>query len=216
MNLVCSSCSAPITPDDANLVEGVCTCRQCGGFFKIAALLTEDAAITRIAKPAYSPVEFFSEPDSLGLIISKGRSRGTAYFFLFFALFWNAISWTCFIAALFSGQIVPVLFVTLFIVIGMILAGASLFGFFGEFSLLTDRTTCRAVWTLFRWSYTKTLPTPTITAVTEEVVYTKNYAPVYGVGLKAGAKTLKFGSALTEDERKWIIGELRHFLNVKG
>jgi hypothetical protein len=216
MNLVCKTCNATIAPGDANVAEGVCTCRQCGGFFKIAALLTDDAVITRIAKPAYSSVEFFSDRDSLGFIIPRGRSRGTAFFFLFFALFWNALSWTMFTVALFQGEFFAVLFLLIFVTIGAGLALVALYSFFGEFSLLADRSTCRAVWTLFKWSRTKSVITSSITAVTEEVVYTKNYQPVYGVGLKSGPKTLKFGSALTEEERKWIIGELRHFLGVKG
>lgn len=216
MNLVCKTCNAAINPADANITEGVCTCRQCGGFFKIAALLADDAVITRIAKPAYSSVEFFSDRDSLGFIIPRGRSRGTAFFFLFFALFWNALSWTMFTVALFQGELFGVLFLLIFVTVGAGLALVALYSFYGEFSLLADRSTCRAVWTLFKWNRTKSLITTSITAVTEEVVYTKNYQPVYGVGLKSGSKTLKFGSALTEEERKWIIGELRHFLGVKG
>jgi len=216
MNLVCKTCNATIAPGDANVAEGVCTCRQCGGFFKIAALLTDDAVITRIAKPAYTPVGFFSDRDSLSLIIPRGRNRGTAFFFLFFALFWNALSWTMFTVALFQGELFPVLFLLIFVTVGIGLALAALYGFFGEFSLLADRSACRAVWTLFNWKRTKSLATSSITAVTEEVVYTKNYVPVYGVGLKSGSQTLKFGSALTEEERKWIVGELRHFLGVKG
>ena len=216
MNLVCKTCNAAIDPADANITEGVCTCRQCGGFFKIATLLTEDAVITRIARPAYSSVEFFSDRDSLGFIIPRGRSRGTAFFFLFFALFWNALSWTMFTVSIFQGEFAAVLFLLIFVSVGAGLALVALYSFYGEFSLLADRSTCRAVWTLFKWNRTKSLITTSITAVTEEVVYTKNYQPVYGVGLKSGSKTLKFGSALTEEERKWIIGELRHFLGVKG
>lgn len=216
MNLICSVCNVPIAPADANLAEGVCQCRHCGGFFKIAALLTEDSTVTRIAKPAYSEVGFFSEQDSLGFIIPPGRNRGTAFFFLFFALFWNAISWTGMVAALHGRELIASLFVSLFVAIGAGLAFAALYAFKGEFSFLVDRSTCCAVWSLFKWSRKKRIPTADITAVTEEVVYTKNYQPVYGVGLKTGNKTVKFGSALTEEERKWIIGELRHFLRVKG
>jgi hypothetical protein len=90
------------------------------------------------------------------------------------------------------------------------------FMLFAEFALLVDRQECRLAWSVFKWSRKKVLPVSSITAVTEEVVYTKNYQPVYGVGIKAGEKTVKFGSALTEEERKWLIGELRHFLRVKG
>ena len=121
-----------------------------------------------------------------------------------------------FTVSIFQGELFAVLFLLIFVTVGAGLALVALYSFYGEFSLLADRATCRAVWTLFKWNRTKSLLTSSITAVTEEVVYTKNYVPVYGVGLKSGAKTLKFGSALTEEERKWIVGELRHFLGVKG
>lgn len=216
MNLVCPVCAAAIAPDDANVAEGVCRCRGCGGFFKIAALLTDEATVVRIAKPAYNKLEFFSDASSLGLIIPRGGNRSAALFLLFFALFWNALSWTMFALAIRDRQLPGVLFLSLFVVIGAVVAGIAVFLLFGEFSRLVDRSELRAVWSVFKWSRTKTVPVSGITAVTEEVVYTKNYQPVYGVGIKSGRKTLKFGSALTEEERKWVVGELRHFLRVKG
>ena len=215
MNLVCKTCNAPIAPGDANVAEGVCTCRRCGGFFKIAALLTDDAVITRIAKPAYSSVEFFAENDSLGFIIPSGKNRGTAFFFLFFALFWNAMSWPFFITALVKGELSSACFLLLFLAAGAVFTLITLYCFFGEFSLLVDRSTCRLVWTLFKWNRTKSLSTPSITSVTEEIVYTKNNQPVYGVGLTVDTKIVKFGTVLTEEERMWLIGELRHFLRIK-
>jgi hypothetical protein len=216
MNLVCQVCNVPIPAADANLAEGVCHCRQCGGFFKISALLTDEAVITRIAKPVYSKLEFFSDADSLGLMIPRGGNRGIAFFLLLFSLFWNGISWPMFLIAIHDKQLSAVLFLSVFVLIGAVVAGFAVFMLFAEFALLVDRQECRLAWSVFKWSRKKVLPVSSITAVTEEVVYTKNYQPVYGVGIKAGEKTVKFGSALTEEERKWLIGELRHFLRVKG
>lgn len=43
---------------------------------------------------------------------------------------------------------------------------------------------------------------------------TQNHRPAYGIGLGYGTKTLKFGSSLKEDERRWLMGELRDFLGI--
>lgn len=49
--------------------------------------------------------------------------------------------------------------------------------------------------------------------ITENAVYQRNYQPVYGIGLffKDGTK-ITFGSTLTEEERKWLIGELHEMV----
>lgn len=45
--------------------------------------------------------------------------------------------------------------------------------------------------------------------VTQVVMYTQNYQPVYGIGLSfSKGADLKFGSGLKESERLWLIGEL--------
>lgn len=216
MKLTCPKCSAALALEDANLAEGVCRCRNCQEFFKISALLTGDALVTRTAKPAYSTVEFVSDRDSLGLIVPPGKDRKAGYFFLVFALFWNALTWTMFVVTLSQGEIFPTLFLIPFILVGAVVAGLCLFMFKGEFTLSIDRQECRAIWSILKWNYTRKVATPEITAVREDVVYRKNYQPVYGIGLVHGSRTLKFGSGLTEDERKWLIGEIRHFLKIPG
>jgi hypothetical protein len=216
MKLLCPQCGAAIPPASTNLAQGIATCPACQEFFRIDAMLQEDARVARIEKPASSTVEFAVDRDTLGLIVPRGRGRQTAWLFVVFALFWNAVTWTIGVTALRQGQVAPVLFMTLFAAVGMFMLVAALFQIFGEFTLSIDRTECRAIWSLFRWMRTKRIPTNAITAVVQEVVYTRNHQPVYGIALKHGNRTLKFGSALTEDERKWIIGEIRHFLGLRG
>lgn len=142
---------------------------------------------------------------------------GTAIFFLIFSLFWNAISWTLFISALNQGERFPVLFLIPFILIGLITFLVFIFLLKGVFSILIDRDACHAVWSIHKLKHSKRFATSEITDVVEDVVYTKNYQPVYGVGIKYGSKrTLKFGSGLSEEERKWCIGEIKHFLASSG
>lgn len=214
MKLTCPKCSNPIGSADANLSEGVCVCPHCQEFFKISGLLTEDIEVTRVAKPLHTQVEFVADRETLGFIVPSGRSRGAGFFLLFFALFWNSITWLGFAGAIAKFEIIPILFLIPFILIGLLVALACVYVFFGEFTFSIDRRECRAIWSVFKWNFTRKATTAQINGVVEDVVYRKNYQPVYGIAIKHGNSTLKFGSDLNDEERKWLIGEIRHFLKV--
>jgi hypothetical protein len=216
MKLRCPKCGATIPPASTNLADGIATCPACQEFFRIDALLRDEAAVARIEKPANSNLEFAVDRDTLGLIVPRGRGRKGAWVMVVFAVFWNAFTWFMAIAALLQKQYAPVLFLSLFMAVGILVLVIALFQMFGEFTLSIDRTECRAIWSLFRWMRTKRIPTASISAVSQDVVYTRNHQPVYGIALKHGDRSLKFGSALSEDERKWIVGEIRHFLGLRG
>jgi hypothetical protein len=210
MKLPCKTCRTPIPPDAVNFAEGICFCARCNEWFKIASFLTESDTIARTAKPDGTKVEFVAEADSFGLSIPAGKNRNPALFFLL-SLIWISVVFA------FSKSALPLgLLTVLFVLIGAVIFLAALYNFWGQFSLLIDREEFRVSWSLFKWSYRKKYPTKEITAVREDVVYSKNYAPVYGVGIACGKKTLKFGSGLNEDERKWLVGEIRHFLKLRG
>jgi hypothetical protein len=211
MKLICPKCAAPLPPTDANLVEGVCFCSRCQEYFKISALIAGEIA-ARIEKPAYTKLEFVRDADSLDLIVPRGGNRGLGLFLLCFALFWNAITWVGLVASIARGETFVILFLIPFIAIGLGTAAAALYAFCGEFTLAIDRQECCAIWSLFGLHWRKRAPLAEITGVTEGVVYTKNYQPVYGVTINTGSRAIKFGGQLGSDERKWLIGEIAHFV----
>ncbi len=220
MKLSCPKCSEEIPPANINIAEGICACPRCGEVFKIAPFLRDEATVERIPKPAGSRVELLEEKDSLGLIVPPGSNRGAAWFLLLFALFWNGITWPMVIANVFGLRhttglsVFGTLFMIPFICVGVVVLVAALYMFSGEFTLLIDRSECRASWKLYRWSHTKVVPTGDLKGVVEQVSYTQNDRPVYGIGLQYGTKSLKFGAGLTAEERRWLVGELRHFLKL--
>ena len=216
MKLTCPKCGAMLPPSDVNLALGLCTCTRCQEHFKIAGLITDVPVAVRTEKPAYSRLEFTADRESLGLIVPPGGDKWLGRFLLGFSLVWNTMAWPIFLGALFKGQIAGTLFASVFAAIGALMAFFALYAYRGVFMLSLDRQRCHAIWSLLRYNYTKTAFNADITAVVEEVVYSRNYQPVYGIAIKHGASTLKFGSSLTEDERRWLIGEIRHFLAQAG
>lgn len=213
MKLICKKCNTLIPSDNVNVAEGICYCRQCNEAFRIASYLAETDTVERAEKPDDTLIESYADAGSMGMIIPPGKSKSVAFFFLFFSLFWNGITWTIFIASLSKGEILPMLFMIPFILVGILTFFAFLFYLCGEFSLMIDLQKCYAIWSVSKFKYKKTVRCNEITDVAEDVVYTKNHQPMYGVGIKYGKnKSLRFASSATEAERLWIIGEIRHFL----
>ena len=60
------------------------------------------------------------------------------------------------------------------------------------------------------------LPLAEITSVAKAVFYTQNYQPVYGLEIQAGARRIRFGSGLREDEKNWLCWEIREFVRQRG
>jgi hypothetical protein len=213
MKLICKQCAELISAENINIKDGVCYCPRCDEVFKIASFLSDSSVVNRIEKPVSSRVQHYADPDSMGFIIPPSGLAGGGYFFLFFSLFWNAVTWTGFIASIRSGEVFPILFLIPFLLVGAITFAIFLYFIKGEFALLANTQHCHGSWSLGNLKYNRKVSVNEITDIVEEVIYTKNYQPVYGIGIKAGkGKSLKFGSGLTEDERKWMIGELRYFL----
>ncbi len=216
MKLVCPKCAMPLALADVNLAEGVCHCARCQEYFKISALVAGEVA-ARLEKPAYTKLQFVRDRDALTLIVPRGGNRGLGIFLLCFSLFWNAITWAAVVGMLLkrgSFSPFPALFLIPFVAVGLLTGGAALYAFFGEFTLAIDRVECCAIWTLFGRNWRKRAPLAEITDVTEDVIYTKNYQPVYGVGIRCGGnRKIEFGGHLSVDERKWLIGEIADFVS---
>ena len=213
MRVRCKHCHAEIPNEDINVAKAICHCRPCNEVFKLADFLLDSDTVTRIEKPHYSKIESFLDDTSMGFIIPNASQKGTTIFFLIFTIIWNGISWPLFFSSLSEEDLFAKLFMLPFVIVGVITFLLFLFSWKGLFSLLIDQNDCYAVWSLFQLKYRRRIATSQISTVVEDVVYHQNYQPVYGVGIKHGKnKTLKFGSGLTEEERKWCIGEIRHFL----
>lgn len=225
VKITCPACAAEIPPAHVNVVRDVFTCAACGEGFSLSAVVGGQSR--RTSRPAHSKVEFVADQESLGLIIPPGNNRSLGWFMLFFSGFWNAVAWGIFISVLLKAKshgfsaffAAPAFVLVPFFLIGALTALLCLYCFKGQFTLALDRRECRAIWSLFRWNYSRVARTDEIAAIEEDVIYTQNHRPVYGLVIrhgKDGAKTIKFGAGLKDDERAWLIGELRHFVQAAG
>ena len=210
--MICPKCNSEISETDVNIQEGVAFCASCSEVFNLSSFLKNETPITRIAKPEYSKIESYTAEDSFGMNLPAQSFNGTSFFFLFFTTFWNAITWVFVVTSISQQEIGIFLFSLPFVAVGICTFLMFLDFWKGEFSLLVDKQSAIAVWRLFKFKHRKIVPFSDITYVVEDVVYTKNYQPVHGVGIKYGKKSLKFGSGITENERIWGIGELKYFI----
>lgn len=85
-----------------------------------------------LAAPAGTRIQYVDAPGAITFLIPRSGFRGAAGFFLLFSLIWNSISWSIFISFLlvfFHSRdffdLLPLLFVLLFVAIGAITAAAA-------------------------------------------------------------------------------------------
>jgi hypothetical protein len=60
--------------------------------------------------------------------------------------------------------------------------------------------------------YSKRIPTASVGHVRSEIAYTKNSQSVEKLCITAGAKNLRFGSALSSAEKEWLAREIQEYV----
>ncbi|HMP00202.1 MAG TPA: hypothetical protein PKE26_13930 [Kiritimatiellia bacterium] len=216
MKLLCPACDIRIPKENIHVPEGMCACPACGEVYRIADFLRDDPdEAYRIERPAYSEIETLRSGESFAIHIPPLGFRSPARFMLFFTLFWNTMAWFMWIMAIRDRELIPILFMIPFILIGLVTLGIFLFFLRGKTHVLIDDKKMSVIRSLFGFTYRRDVTRSDIAAITHDVVYAQNYQPVYGIGIKrTSGKTIKFGANLTEEERKWLIGEIRFFLHA--
>ena len=213
MNLLCEACGRPIPSENVNVLEGFCHCASCNQVFQIASSLSAEDRLWRVEKPSFSLVRLFERGDGLEMTLPPGGMSGGGVSLALFAVLWNSFVWFVAGGFLSVGSVFPLLLISIFVIFGAVFAISALQLLVGTFTLRLDQNDCVGSWKLFGQGYSKRRRTEEIVDVVEAVVYTRNYQPMYGVGIEfRTAKALKFGSTLSEDERKWIVGELRQWV----
>lgn len=211
MKLSCPKCSAEIPDNQVNFNEGIGRCIKCGEYFKIASYLRNSEEIRRIKKPLYSNVTIDSNYNSYTITIPPTGWAGPTFFFLLFAGFWNVAVFFAF----FNGVGFKTgLFLIPFVIIGIVTAATFFLYLRGITVIEFNKENISVAWKLFGLKHKRTRNSRDLERITEDVIYNKNYQPVYGIALFfKGDTKLKFGSNLKEEERKWLIGELYEFKN---
>lgn len=171
------------------------------------------------AKPAHSGIEMVAESGAWVYHIPRGRgSRSMTVM----AIVWNLITWPLAFAILTEGlHTQPLRFVVgwfiplLFPAIGLGLLYVALRLNYATHQLTLGPQTVRLRRKVI-FSKDYELPVGEITNVRKTVFYTQNYQPVYGIEINAGARKIRFGSALSEDEKNWLCWQIREFARQRG
>jgi len=172
----------------------------------------KNEVIELVEKPEWSQIELFVAPDEMGLILPPLGFRGITLFFLLFTTIWNLSSYAMLITALKSGDLGGALFMIPFLITGAVTFGIFLYLLKAELAILMDRQTVTLSRTIFGKSFTKVRAFDALRGVDRVVCYKSNHQPVYGIGLEfEGARDLKFGSNLKQEEKDWIQSEITRF-----
>jgi hypothetical protein len=132
-----------------------------------------------------------------------------------FALFWNGflVFWTggAMMAALSGAWFFP-LFSIPFWVVGIGMAGATLFSAAGSTQLFTegDRLILRRK--LLGWQQSHDGNIRDLDRVELRTAYSQNNRPVKVITLLAGTRTYKFGTMLSAAEKAWLVSELEDYI----
>lgn len=212
MILNCPKCKTEITSNAINIKEGIAQCGSCSEVFKIASYIKNSDTIKRIAKPIYSEIEVESTfYDGKITIPPMGISKLTL-FFLVITIGFNVFIFS-FVLKEKSAFVFVFIAIVCFSVISMF--GKLLFSYKGFIILEFSKELVSVTWKLLGLKFSRKKPANELDVITEDVMYTKNYQPVYGIGLYfKGNKKIKFAAGLKEEERKWLIGEL-HEMKAK-
>jgi hypothetical protein len=208
----CPSCGAELDERGVDLDAGTARCFQCGHVSKLG-LGEGAAAVPRVEKPARTRVVVDrSRPGQIALYIP---GRGGVFFFAF-AAFWFTITGILTVTAVSSGEGFPVLFMVPFWLVGLGMLLMGLFTRFGVTGVYVDRQQFIVSKTLFGKGWTRRGVTDEISTIQLSEAYRSNDQPVMALAIAAGAETYSVGSFLKDDEKRWLVSELRAFLAEIG
>lgn len=145
----------------------------------------------------------------------KLPAKGGWSFLLTFACIWLAFSMFFFVAATLSSTGPELFVICLFPIIGIGLFVAGLRQLYTRHVIILDTVELVHVAEFVGKPKRKSFPRETITGVDLVVFYSQNYQPVYGIEVRAGKRRLRFGSALSMDDKRWFCADLKRALNVQ-
>lgn len=219
--LVCPSCGAKPGHVPAQSRE-VITCDACGIKASTGEWAAKAPAGGFPGRPDQPPADtkITRSTDVPGTTVWQIPASGKFGVLLFFGLFW------CTITALVSGgflfayisrnplegnfpewAMIP--FFGVFWVIGLGALYAAFRNKYASHCIIADAHSVTLVREFFGRTNQKSLPTDGIDSVAQAVFYQQNYEPVYGVEIRSSRGKLRFGSALTAEEKAWLVADIR-------
>jgi len=146
-------------------------------------------------------------------------AKGGCHFLIVFGGLWLAFTSVFFAIAVFGesedsgwGRLGLALFVGLFVVVGIVVLFLGLRLTRTEHWLLVTDDTFAHESRFFRRAKRLTLAREGLTDVSLQVAYEENYKPIYCIQVTGREGKTRFGTALTSEEKAWLVRDLREAL----
>jgi hypothetical protein len=201
--------------------EGTLLCAACGTRASLAEWAATAAEGGYVGNPDQPPANtrITRHTDAAGNMVWDIPASGKSGGLLFFAIFWCGITGVVTAGIAFgkssedSGGQPPVIFLILFFAIfwavGLGLLYAALRNMFARTRVTASPDALTLRRELFGRAKEKSVAVAELKSISQVEFYQKNYQPVRGVEIRGTRGKLRFGSILTEEEKAWLVADLR-------
>jgi len=121
MDIKCERCDAAIPAENVNINALVAKCNICNAVFGITGVGGGGQSVPRRAEVAM-PTSITMTDNGRELSITRKWFTYTAFFLVFFSLFWNGIVSVFVVGAITSGEWIMLLFISLHLTVGVCIA----------------------------------------------------------------------------------------------
>lgn len=226
--LDCPECNHHFSPpvnDPDETIDSSLACPGCGFSAKLTewTSLMNDRRINPtgpIAPPEYTEVKIQDLPNAemVCQIPESKKVGGVMVFGVIWSLFCLSF-YVMFLSGVISGEQVDThpllihLFGAIFVSVGLVMIYAGLLQHWATRLLYVGRERVRLQTDLFGFKKIHDLPAASIQSISRTLFYEQNYQPIYGVEISTKNKKIRFGSALTDSEQKWLCWLIKEKLH---
>ncbi len=231
--LVCPECRKEFPSPPPDSLEGFQTkfgCPHCGHQMTLMELNSPDGNQGELRESA---IEVQDQPRGSAIkrdVLAGGlvgyqlpRKFGAMWFFVLFGGFWLGLSGTLFVGGLYQWledrtmeNLLPVLFVSVFVIIGLVILWMGVLQGLRRDTLLLSPQSIGLDRRYLGMGKVRQIPVAEIITVEAKEFYQQNYQPVYGIEIRGKRRKLRFGSSLEEEDRRWLLWEIRRYIGLSS
>ncbi|HEV7280033.1 MAG TPA: hypothetical protein VGN57_07445 [Pirellulaceae bacterium] len=214
MEIVCPECDRPFAASDMNATKDVAVCPECDEAFSVSGLAADQKELVEEFDLGRLPAGVAFEQTRLGWRLTSTARSSDGFFLVPFALFWYGLGLPSLYAYVTSGeydwnQNVGVL---LFCMAALVVMYLALLTTIGRLAVSVERGEGNVVVGVGFIRWTRRFDWNTVRKVQEEPV-----APghdTFAIVL-IGQQSLRFGSMLTDERRRFLVQALRKLLATR-